>query len=307
MAVDTAREELRAGLDYLAAITELQQRVRAAHPTSGLYEAAELQWFWTIPRSTDDLDQLFWFDGDGRPVAAMIVVDFGDGASLLYDAPIAIVSVMPDASPDWVAHVIDRGLDHLATSGIDSVELEVDRADDVQREVLFDRGFVVKEDGLVECWLAVDERPAVSPLHDGYRLASRSETMDRPHHMIGPRRPHFDERLAQISLYRPDLDLVVLDADDQPAGHGLFWYDPVTATGSVEPMRTHDDHQQRGLARHILTSGVDRLARAGAERIAIGYEPGNPASGPLYRSVGFEPHRRTDVLAGPTGRGPTSA
>lgn len=68
----------------------------------------------------------------------------------------------------------------------------------------------------------------------------------------------------------------------------------------VEPMRTEDDHQRRGLARHVLTAGVALLASAGAQRIKIVYDPDNPASGHLYRSVGFEPHRYTDVLAGPT-------
>ncbi|MFW2334917.1 GNAT family N-acetyltransferase [Ilumatobacter sp.] len=294
------REELRSGLEYLHTVTELHQRVRAAHPTFGLYEASELQWYWTIPRPTDDVDQLFWFDDDGRPAAAMVAVDFGDGVSLVYDAPMLIVSVMPDLSPDTIAHMFDRGLAHIAELGIDAVELEVDRADAVQRQVLFDRGFTVKEDALIECWLDIGDRPEITPLHDGYRLSSRAELADRPHHMAGPRRPKFHERLEQISLYRPDLDLVVLDANDEPAAQAIFWFDPSTATGSIEPVRTYDGHQQRGLSRHLLATGIERLAELGASRVAIGYEPDNPASGPFYLSLGFEPHRRTDVMAGPT-------
>ncbi|MBT6445273.1 MAG: GNAT family N-acetyltransferase, partial [Acidimicrobiaceae bacterium] len=77
-----------------------------------------------------------------------------------------------------------------------------------------------------------------------------------------------------------------------------------TATGVVEPMRTKDEHQQQGVARHILTAGLDRLANAGAERVSIGYEPANPASGHLYRSVGFEPIKYTDLLSGPTSSTP---
>ena len=80
----------------------------------------------------------------------------------------------------------------------------------------------------------------------------------------------------------------------------MFWYDPVTRTGLVEPMRTEDAHQRRGLARHVLTAGVDRLVEAGAERIKICYEPGNPASSHLYVSVGFRPFRQTEVLSGRT-------
>jgi RimJ/RimL family protein N-acetyltransferase len=142
----------------------------------------------------------------------------------------------------------------------------------------------------------------ISSLHDGYRLSDRSQTTERPHHMLSIERNHPDpgQRLRQTSLYRPDLDLVVFDSNDSVAAYGLFWYDPTTRTGLVEPMRTEDDHQQRGLARHILTAGLDRLAAAGADRIKICYEPDNPASSHLYLSVGFQPDRQTDVFSGRT-------
>lgn len=298
------REDHRSGLAYLEAVTSLHQRVRVAHPTSGLYEAAEFDWWWSIPRPTDAFPQLFWFDDDDQPTAAVITTDFGDGTSALYDSPTIVVCVLPDAEADLalVGHVVDRGLANARSNGIEAVELEVGQTDEVMRQVLFDRGFAVKGDGLVNCWMEADDRPEVSPLEDGYRLVSRVETAGRPHHMTdGQRRAQVEERLQQTSLYRPDLDLVVLDGDDNPAAYGMFWHDPVSATGVVEPMRTHDDHQQRGLARHLLTAGVDLLARAGAERISIGYEPDNPASGHLYRSVGFVPHGQSDLVAGPTG------
>lgn len=140
---------------------------------------------------------------------------------------------------------------------------------------------------------------AISPLPEDYRLSSRLHTMQRPHHMINVERNHPDvePRLREISLYRPDLDLVVHDSGGKVAPYGLFWHDPETATGLVEPMRTEDDHQRRGLARHILTTGIDLLADAGAERIKICFEPGNPASRSLYLGVGFEPLRQTDVFS----------
>lgn len=50
----------------------------------------------------------------------------------------------------------------------------------------------------------------------------------------------------------------------------------------------------------MLTASVALLAGAGAERIKTVYDPDDPASGHLYRDVGFEPHRYSDVLAGPT-------
>jgi GNAT superfamily N-acetyltransferase len=237
----------------------------------------------------------------GRPEAAVIAIDWGDGIAL---API----VMPDATPEWVAHVIGRGLAHVGELGFGSVDLEVDRADHVMREVLLGHGFATEEDAtddstvsvsVIESWLAVDARPAISPLHEDYRLSSRSDAIGRPHHMINPERNQVDvePRLRQTSLYRPHLDLVVHDSRGGVAAYGLFWYDPETATGLVEPMRTEDDHQRRGLARHVLTAGIDLLADAGAERIKICFAPNNPAAKGLYLSVGFEPVKETAVFS----------
>lgn len=294
------REEHRVGIHYLEDATALLQRARSAHPTKGLYEAADLQWWWRTPRSTDNLPQLFWFDHVGRPEAAVIATAWGDRIAL---DPI----VMPDATPDWVAHVIERGLAHASESGFEAVGLEVDRADAVLREVLVGHGFAPEEDGVVETWLAADARPEISPLHEGYRLSSRLDTMDRLHHMVKRAGPDVEQRLLQTSLYRPDLDLVIVDRDDNYAALGLFWNDPETATGLVEPMRTEDDHQRRGLARHLLTTGIDLLAKAGAVRIKIIFDPDNPASGGLYLSVGFEPVKQTTVFSRPPTTPPLPA
>jgi GNAT superfamily N-acetyltransferase len=292
------REARRVGLGHLEVVTSLLQRARRADPTAGLYEAADLQWWWRTPRSTDELEQLVWFDDRDRPAAAVIATDWAGRIAL---API----VLPDASPDEVVHVVERGLVHAAASGFDAVEIEVDRADAGRRELLAGHGFAVKEDGVVETWLAADARPEVSLLPDGYRLSTRHERASGPHPMThaGRNHPDVEARLLQTSLYRPDLDLVVFDDDDRVAAYGLLWFDPETATGLVEPMRTEDDHQGRGLARHVLTTGVDRLAAAGATRIKICYEPGNAAAKGLYLGVGFRPDRRTVVLAGRVGGG----
>ena len=289
-------EELRAGVEYLEAVTVLLHRVRCADPAVGLYDAAEVQWWWARPRSTDTFGQLFWFDDHARPVAAVILTAFGDQMQL---DPI----VMPDAAPEWIAHVMQRGLAHADAAGVESVTLEVDSADAVLRPLLLAHGFTAEADGgLVESWMTAEDRPAISDLSDGYRLRSRLDTADRPHHMINAGRNHADvePRLRQTSLYRPDLDLAVYDSNEHVAAYGLFWYDPHTRVGVVEPMRTEDDHQQRGLARHVLTSGIDLLVEAGAERIKICFEPDNPASRHLYLSVGFEPARHNDMFSGPT-------
>ena len=293
------REEQLVGLRYLQAVTTLLQRVRSTHPTKGLFEAADFQWWWRTPRSTDDLPQLFWFDEFDRPEAAVIATDWGDGIALS-------IIVMPDARADWTAHVVERGVARADESGFATVDLEVDRADVVLRDVLSVHGFTTGEEGtglaaashsVVEAWIDAEDRPETSSLQAGYRLSTRLDTTPAPHHMIRRGGPDVEQRLAQTSLYRPDLDLIILDHEDTYAAYGLFWYDPETATGLVEPIRTEENHQQRGLARHLITTGINLLAEAGAKRIKICFLPDNPPARKLYLSVGFQPLRETVVYS----------
>jgi len=276
----------------MTAACAVLQRNRAVHPIGGRFEAADLQWWWRTPRTTDDVDQLIWYDDHG-PVAAAYLTDWTDSVGLDVLLPV-------DASSEAYAMVLDTGLHHAASLGIDRVDFEVARSDHAVSELLSERGFAVAESGLVECWIRADDRPPVTELGDGYHLFDRSSTRSQPSHWLRRNGPDVERRLSETTLYRDDLDLVVLDDHDDHVGYGLFWHDPTTSTGLVEPMRTEDDHQRRGIARHVLTAGLDRLARVGSRRIKICFEAGNTAARNLYLDVGFTPAVHTDIWAGPT-------
>ena len=108
---------------------------------------------------------------------------------------------------------------------------------------------------------------------------------DRPHPMIGRNGEQVETRLRQCSLYDPTLDLAVEGADGRVAGYALFWFDHTTLVGLLEPMRVEDEYQRRGLARMLLTNGLDRLARKGAHRLKVGFE--TDAGRNLYLGAGF--------------------
>ncbi|HKZ19337.1 MAG TPA: GNAT family N-acetyltransferase [Acidimicrobiia bacterium] len=71
------------------------------------------------------------------------------------------------------------------------------------------------------------------------------------------------------------------------AGYSLYWFDPTTKVGLVEPVRVEEEFQRRGLARAMLTAGIDRLFKRGAQRVKISYD--TDAAGALYQGVGFLP------------------
>jgi ribosomal protein S18 acetylase RimI-like enzyme len=277
--VSTAIREVRAsGLEYLALVTELLQRARLADSEAGLWEAADLQWWWRTPRRSDPIDQLFWVDNDG-PVAAVVLTEWRRGWGC---DPILVPGVPAVALPTVAAR---------ATEAIDALKLEavetLVRDDDVElQRLLADAGFVADEDdrsGIT--WMDAPDRAGVATLPDGFVLVDRAQARQTPHPMRRRSGEEVETRLRQCSLYDPGLDLAVEAADGQIAGYALFWFDPVTGVGLVEPMRVEDAFQRRGLGRAMLTAGLDRLTKRGARRLKVGYA--TDVARALYVSAGF--------------------
>ena len=277
---------LLSGRTRLEAVSTLLQRRRNAHPTVGNFEAADLQWWWRTPRTTDNQPQPCWFDADG-PIAAVTATQWREGVGL-------DVHVLPSLADEDVAHVWAAAFDLVA--GEAQVFAWCPDDDSLAASLLADHDYVLVDDGDISGWMAAADAPPVSLLADGYRLQSRADRPDSPHPFVARNGPDVEARLRQTSLYRPDLDLVVVTEADECAGYALCWYDPVTKTGLVEPMRTEDDHQRRGLARHLLTFGLGRLVDLGAVRFRISWEADNPAAS-FYPDVGFIPSQRMHTYA----------
>ena len=145
-------------------------------------------------------------------------------------------------------------------------------------------GFALTDELSGTAWMDADRRSPVTQV-DGFAIVDRVTRAERPHPMIGRNGELVEPRLRQCSLYDPTLDLAVEDADGTVAGYALFWFDHATLVGLLEPMRVEDDYQRRGLARMLLTHGLDRLARKGARRLKVGFE--TDAARNLYLGAGF--------------------
>ncbi|HEX9378198.1 MAG TPA: GNAT family N-acetyltransferase [Gaiellaceae bacterium] len=271
------REVRASGLEYLALATQLLQRARLADAEAGLWEAADLQWWWRTPRSSDAIDQFFWIDDEG-PVAGFVLTDWGRAWGC---DPI----VVPGVSTVPLSTVWARAVEAIDAFGLEAVEV-LARDDDFElRGQLAGAGFVSDNDQSGITWMNAEDRPDVAALPEGFVLADRANETTRPHPMRRRSGDDVEARLRQCSLYDPALDVAVEAADGQAAGYALFWFDPVTEVGLVEPMRVEDAYQRRGLARAMLTAGLDRLAKRGARRVKVGYAT-DVARG-LYVGVGF--------------------
>jgi ribosomal protein S18 acetylase RimI-like enzyme len=273
-----AIHEVRAsGLEYLTLATELLQRARLADTEAGVWEAADLQWWWRTPRHSDAIEHIFWIDDKG-PVAGVVLTDWGRAWGC---DPI----VVPGVSAVTIPTVWARALETIDASALDAVEVLV-RDDNLElRDLLAGAGFVADDEQSGITWMDARDRPDLTALPEGFALVDRGRLTTSLHPMRRRSGEGVEARLRQCSLYDPGLDLAVEAADGPVAGYALFWFDPVTEVGLVEPMRVEDEYQRRGLARAMLTAGLDRLAKRGARRLKVGYA--TDVARALYVGAGF--------------------
>ena len=105
------REEYRVGLDYLGAATALPGRPTSFRSSSGLMTEV-------------------------KPEAALIATDWGNGVAL-------DLIVLPDAKPAWITNAIERGLAYAAESGFKTIDIAVDRTDDLLCSLLTSCSFAM--------------------------------------------------------------------------------------------------------------------------------------------------------------------
>jgi GNAT superfamily N-acetyltransferase len=274
------REVRVSGSDAVALATELLHRARLADPTAGLWEAADMHWWWRKPRRSDHVEQLFWLDQDG-PVAAVLFTDWDRTWGC---DPILLPGLGPALSDVW-----RHALDIVERMQLPSVEVGVRDDDTEMVSLLTAAGFAPTDEQSGIAWMRPQDRPVGSAAPDGFRLVDRADGAGRPHPMRTRNGDDIEERLRQCSLYDPELDLAVETDDGDLAAYALFWNDAVTGVGLLEPMRTEDAYQRRGIARMLLAAGLDRLAGRGAQRLKVGYA--TEVARHLYTSAGF----RVDV------------
>jgi GNAT superfamily N-acetyltransferase len=269
-----------AGHDALTLATTLLQRARLADAEGGIWEAADAQWGWREPQPSDCVEQLFWMDSAG-PVAGVLLTNL---ATTRWECNPIIV---PGACGPTLELVWARALEEIRAHVEGLFKVPV-RDDDPILTSLVERSGLVAGQRSSIAWMDAAARPPVRSPPENFKLVDRTQRTGTPHPMRHRNGEGVEERLGQCSLYDPELDLAVeTDNGTVVTGYSLYWFDPVTEVGLVEPVRVEDAYQRRGLARAMLSAGVDRLAERGAQRVKIQYS--SEPAGALYRSLGFRP------------------
>lgn len=270
------RLEHLAGLERLRTTTEVLQRTRVVDAEVGVWDAPDVQWWWRRPRASDALALPIWFDDTG-PCAAVSLTDWGERWQA--DA-LVVPGCAIDLEAVWSA-LVDAG------AGVNAPSWEVlVREDDAElMRLVTESGFAPTDERSGTTWMVAEQRAQGARPPDGFRITDRASLPDRPHPMAVRNGASVEARLQQCSLYDANLDLAIDASDGRPAGYALFWFDASTGVGMLEPMRVEDEFQRRGLARSLLTEGLDRLVRKGARRLKVGFD-GEPGRN-LYEGAGF--------------------
>lgn len=274
----TIRKVQATGIDALNLATHLLQRARIADPTYGIWEAADIQWGWRTPRASDQAEKSFWIDDEG-PVAGVLLTSWNEKD---WQIDPVIVPGVAEVSPELVW---EETLEHIATHTDFSFDVPMSD-DDLNFKSLANQSGFVAGDRDSTGWLNATQSPKELNLPNGFRFADRTQAGDSVHPMAKRNGVDIANRLKECSLYDPSLDLAIDTDDGVNAGYSLYWFDPVTKIGLVEPVRVNNDFQRRGLARAMVAQGLNRLVEKGAERLKVSWE--TEAAGALYLGVGFQ-------------------
>ena len=91
-------------------------------------------------------------------------------------------------------------------------------------------------------------------------------------------------KIRTMPDYRPELDLVLFDAEGQPAGLANFWISEKSKIASLEPLGTVWWYRRMGLGRALITEGINRTRKYGCTQLIGGDQP-------FYWDLGFEPQK----------------
>lgn len=137
----------------------------------------------------------------------------------------------------------------------------------------------------------------------GYRLTTLAETPDLAARVAVHRAAFHPSRVTEESYatvmaewpYRPELDCAVVAPDGSFASFALGWLDEANATGILEPVGTHPDHERRGLGRAVCLLALQQLRAAGAATGLVGCrgDDAYPVPRLLYESIAFRELNRS--------------
>ena len=268
------------------ALAALYAHGGGAKVLDGLWEPGDAQWWWSTCPSADWPPVAVALDQANQPVIVSLLFR----GSEAWTCELAWQRSADRGSRKVVAMMAAAAVEQARAASA-TLSFLVHERDDWLSRCLEGMGLSYDDAGsVVQYAAALRGEPTAAVLPDGYRIADdRARAAHGEHPLARRNGGQIAERLAACAHYRRDLDLQVLDARGDVAAYCVVWFDAARQVALVEPMRTEDEHQRRGLARALLTDGLRRAHLAGARWAKVSSLRSNTAALRLYEAVGFTP------------------
>jgi GNAT superfamily N-acetyltransferase len=234
------------------------------------------------------------WEKNGQIIAVLTPEAIGDAFFLIHPAFRAEVSLAE------MLDVAEKNLSKTNEAGKTELIVWVNAQDEAAKALFAGRGYARSKWSAEHMrWRSLTEPVPDALLPEGYTVRALGDESEHPaRSRVSWKSFHPDEpdekyegwawykNIQRVPLYRRDLDIVAVAADGELAAFCTVWFDDVTRTAVFEPVGTHPNHQKRGLGRAVMTEGLRRVQRLGANLATVGsYSPWAHA---LYDSMGFK-------------------
>ncbi len=289
MTIPTSR--LYSGSQDLQSMLALLLAVRPAERIADSPSAVDLRELLALPAVQDNTR--LWFDAARRLVGFAIVDHYNN---LLFEF----------SDPGIEAEIVDWGVQCIRRAmQVTGEALTLDAscsADNTDRLALLERhGFIQETQYSVHMTRSLHAPIPAPQLPPGFSIRHVTgehevEALVALHRAaFGTENMTVEERLAMMRVpdYEPELDLVVVAPDGRLAAYSMvsISQEENACTGRDEgytdPVATHPDFQQRGLAKALLLTGLRELQQRGMDAALLGTSSENVAMQRTAESVGF--------------------
>lgn len=172
-------------------------------------------------------------------------------------------------------------------------------------KLLQKRGYQKMSYGWITRWMRLGNQPLRQPVvADGYELRATYPPSDGEKHWADcagianlliqsfGRPPDFHQPedthnfMTQAPIFLNELNLVMVAPDGSIAAHAALNLDSANSFAIFEPVCTHPDHRQRGLAKALMLEGLRRVREFGARIVEVSTGDSDAANA-LYDTIGF--------------------
>lgn len=195
--------------------------------------------------------------------------------------------------------LIDWAIENLSQKSENKLWLEVwcNENDEIRQKILEDKGFKPTSEHQIKRTQTLSSLKSLPQIPDGYvvRNVDRNdedyEKMAKLLNAAFNRDFHSAEEYRNFATlapsYRSELEIVVQAPNGEFAAHAGFTAHNKESFVVVEPVCTHPDHQNLGLARIAIAEGLNRCLNMGIKTAFIEAWYSNPVSNHVYQQMGF--------------------